>query len=299
MQYAYRCRPSTVATMLRALARSPGLGASETHASLAATWNGHRPSLRHLGQVRAACGQPVNGLLPLVYPWIVSFPLQMSLLTRPLFPKNITRLLQIRYHQLQHQAPREGATLDMALRLVGQRVLERGVEFDFYGTVHADGAIAWESLNTYYARGRFGPLQADSLLSQAPEFADDLLAEWTMAAGGGLRNARLTADYNPLHWAPWAARRQGYRGAFCHPQVVSGQCLARLPAPQGGRPVRLDVWLKGPVYYGLPVRLCGGTAQGGVSFGLFCDEEPRPALVGRLCDAAPGSTIVDGAAGFG
>ncbi|MBI3992846.1 MAG: hypothetical protein HY342_06210, partial [Candidatus Lambdaproteobacteria bacterium] len=116
---------------------------------------------------------------------------------------------------------------------------------------------------------------------------------------GGLRGARLTGDYNPLHWAPHLARLQGYRGAFFHPQVVTGQCLTRLPAPLANSPLRLDVWLKGPVYYGRPVRMYGGTGEGGVSFGLFCDDEPRPAVVGRLCQAPAGGTLLDGVGGHG
>ena len=144
MQYTYSRRPSTVATMLRALARSPGVGAFAAHLHLAATWRGHRPSPRQLRRVRAMLGQPASGSLPLIYPWVAGFPLQMSLLTRPVFPVNIARVLQTRYHLLQHHAPPEGAPLALELRFAGQRVLERGVEFDFACRVQADSVTAWE-----------------------------------------------------------------------------------------------------------------------------------------------------------
>jgi hypothetical protein len=45
-------------------------------------------------------------------------------------------------------------------------------------------------------------------------------------------------------------------------------------------PIRLDAWLKGPVYYGAKVAL---RARGDRSeFALFAEGDERPAILGRL-----------------
>lgn len=41
-----------------------------------------------------------------------------------------------------------------------------------------------------------------------------------------------------------------------HPQMIVGQCMARLQAPETGHPQSLDLWLKGPVYFDSDVALC-------------------------------------------
>ena len=167
--------------------------------------------------------------------------------------------------------------------MASQRVLEKGVEVDLYTTVLCRGDLLWESLNTFYYRGRFGGAGEASPLSRAPEAVGETVAEWRTVPGLGRRFAALTGDYNGIHCWSWYARLLGFRGALHHPQLLLGQCLARLSPLDPSRPQRLDAWLKGPVYYG--ARVCLREARG---------RAVSPSRCTRVATIAPPSSVAGG-----
>lgn len=150
----YRNRPSTAVFMLRALYPT-ALRRGLPFPPLRASWTGHRVDPRLLGALLRLTGMGgEHGLV--LYPHVFGFPLQMSILTHPAFPLPIWRVLQIRNHLLQHRTIPAGASLDLETRVVSERILEKGVEVDLHTTVGVERRVAWESLNTFYYRGRFG-----------------------------------------------------------------------------------------------------------------------------------------------
>jgi hypothetical protein len=275
----YRARPSALAFMARAVRPSPGLKRSGVPA-IAARWR-HRPDAVEVARFHALSGLLEGDTLPLLYPHTIGFPLHMSILTQPAFPLPIWRMLQVRNRIVQHAPLPRDAEQEIEVRLAGHRVLDKGAEFDLHATVCCGGALVWESLNTFYARGRFGAPTADGV-SEAPKVSPgDTAAQWHMPVGGGWDYGGLSGDYNPLHLWSGYARKHGFAQAFFHPQRVLGQCLARLPH-DAGLPLRLDAWLKGPVFYGAPVKLRSEADAQGMRFALHVNEDDRPAIVGRL-----------------
>lgn len=280
----YRRRPSALAFMLRAVGPSPGLGRHGVPA-IAARWR-HRVEPRELAGFLALSDLPAGEALPFLYPHTFSFPLDMTILTQPAFPLPIWKMLQIRNRIVQRAPIAPDATLEFSVRVAGHRILAKGAEFDLHTTVHADGEMPWESVNTFYVRGRFGTPTPGAAVPAAPQVGAGETARWRMPAGGGLRYGRLSGDYNPLHLWNGYARRHGFGRAFFHPQRVLGHCLARLPQAMG-LPLRLDTWLKGPVFYGAEVALHCDEKTEGTDFALHVAHDRRPAIVGRLRRAAP------------
>lgn len=277
----YSHRPSAAAYMLRGLWPSPGLSPGQAVPPLRAVWRGYRTRRRELARFLALTGLRADGLLPLLYPHVVGFRLLMAVLTLPAYPLPLWRALQVRNHLVQHRPIPAGAELEFETRVAGQRVLDKAAEVDLHTAVRGADGLLWESLNTFYYRGRFGGSNAASPLTAGPAVGPRPAGQWQTPKGAGLRFARLTGDYNPLHWWNAAARRSGFARAFHHPQLVLGQCLARLPAGEAERPQRLDTWIKGPVYYGTAVRLRASELDGGLAFALDVEGDERPALLGR------------------
>lgn len=279
----YRARPSALAFMARAVRPSPGLKRGGVPA-ISANWR-HRPDAAELARFHALSGLPEGDTLPLLYPHTIGFPLHMTILTQPAFPLPIWRMLQIRNRIVQHAPLPRDAALDIAVKIAGHRILEKGAEFDMHTTVRVGEAVAWESLNTFYARGRFG-MPTEDAVPEAPKVSPGDTASWYMPAGGGWHYGGLSGDYNPLHLWSGYARKHGFARAFFHPQRVLGQCLAKLPRPASALPLRLDAWLKGPVFYGEPVSMHREAMPGGTAFALHVNEDHRPAIVGRLYGAS-------------
>jgi acyl dehydratase len=164
-------------------------------------------------------------------------------------------------------------------------VVPKGAEFDLRTTVHVAGLLAWESVVTFFTRGRFGEPDPASHLARAPSEVGPLAAEWTMSNADHWKFGSFTGDYNGIHMWDWYARRLGFRRALYHPSRVLGECLARLPDPapvllQDGR-LRLDAWLKGPVPHGANVRMHANSTSDTSTFAIFAGDE-RPSIVGRL-----------------
>ena len=279
----YRARPSALAFMARAVRPSPGLKRGVP--AISARWR-HRPDAAELARFHALSGLPEGETLPLLYPHTIGFPLHMAILTQPAFPLPIWRMLQIRNRIVQHAPLPRDAALDIAVKIAGHRIIEKGAEFDMHTTVRVGEAEVWESLNTFYARGRFGAPTTGAELPGAPKVSPGDTASWHMPAGGGWHYGGLSGDYNPLHLWSGYARKHGFARAFFHPQRVLGQCLAKLPRPASALPLRLDAWLKGPVFYGEPVSMHREAVPGGTAFALHVNEDRRPAIVGRLYGAS-------------
>mgnify|MGYP005805950033 CR=1 FL=1 len=277
-------RPSALRYMAGALLPSPGLDPARGFPDLAARWSGCRADPAELADfLRAAGAGPAPAShWPLLFPQTIGFRLQMAILTHPVFPVPIWRVLQVRNHLLQHRPIALGEVLDFETRIATHRVVEKGLEVDLRTTMTSGNLPVWESVNTFYVRGGFGPPGAGSPLAAAPAVAQDVVAQWHMPSNARLRFGQLTGDYNGVHlWSAYA-RRFGFRAAFFHTQRVLGHCLARLPLAAEDRPRRLDAWLKGPVYYDSDVRLSAAGEADDRTFALFSREEIRPAVVGRI-----------------
>ncbi len=302
----YRARPSALAFMLGAVWPSPGFKRGVP--AIAARWR-HRPEAAEVARFVALSGAPGGtsspaGLppaslaqrpLPFLYPQAIAFRLQMAALTQPGFPLPIWRMLQIRNRILQHAPLVPDAELDIEVHLVRDRLLDKGVEFDMHALVRQEGVARWECLNTFYSRGRFGAATVSGV-PQAPKVSPDNTACWRTPTGGGWRFGGLTGDYNPLHLWNGYARKRGHARASFHPQRVLGQCLARLVPGDvfDDLPVRLDAWIKGPVFYDAPVELRSEHGAAGTRFALHVADDARPALVGELRGAgADGISIFE------
>lgn len=284
----FRRRPSALAYMIGAFHRAAPLRLPSDLPPLRFVWHGLPVDRREVGQFLALTGLPAGGCVPVLYLHVVGFRLLMALLTHRGWPLPIWNALQVRNQLVQHLPVAVGSMLDLETRVAGHRVLDKGLEVDLHTTAGLAGRVAWESVVTFYWRGRFGEAGPALEPARAPAAGEREIARWRSGDGAGLRFGRLTGDYNGIHlWTPYA-RLFGFRRAFHHPQLVLGQCLARLPAPDPAAPQRLDAWLKGPVFHGSPVVLRGTPEDGATTFALFAGDDARPAIVGRW-SAGPGA----------
>jgi len=273
--------PSAVAYHARALRASPRLDKARGFPAIAAKWSGHRMDTGHLTEFLRLTGLSAGRGLPVLYPQVLAFRLQMAVITHPEFPLPIWGALQVRNHLLLRRPISPWAVVDVETKISGQRILEKGAEADLHTVLHSNGVPAWEGITTFYYRGSFGGSDRPSEMAKGPVVGSTQADAWTTGRGGGRRFAGLTGDYNGIHYWNWYARRYGFSRAFHHPQAVVGKCMARVRDPGEEGPQRLDIWLKGPVYYESDVSLRSSNAPGTTTFALHLAHDERPAVVGK------------------
>lgn len=273
--------PCAFRFMLRALVRARGRPPEAGFPRMLERWTGLHVDRRYLSYIASATGLQDPRALSILYPHVVGFRLHMQLLTHPSYPLPIWRALQIRNHFIQHQVLEAGAVVDLETRMGPHRVLEKGLEVDLLSRVLRSGRLCWESETTYYYRGRFAGATSDTSRVASPDLCNAAEVDrFRMPRGGGWRCAGMTGDYNGLHlWNPYA-RLFGFPAAFPHPQRVAAMCLSRLGAPTSDAQT-LELWIKGPLFYGAEVVLSSAPLQDGLAFALALAGERRAALVGR------------------
>ena len=272
--------PHAAAFMARAILTPRRSGLRDALPELSAVWRGHRVAGARLDDFLALTGLEGHPLWPLLYPQATGFRLLMTLLTDRRFPFPIWGALQVRNRLVMHLPIARGDILEFAARIVQARTLEKGTEIDLACTVHRAGKLAWESTNAFYYRGARSTVPAAPEPPPAPVVEGTPIAEWTATGEGRARFGRVTGDYNGIHLSDWYARLFGFRGAFHHPQRMLGEALAHTPRAMRDMPVRLETWLKGPVYYGARVALRASADRS--AFALFVAGDERPAILGRL-----------------
>lgn len=211
----------------------------------------------------------------------ISFRMIMSVLTHPAFPEPIWSILQIRNIITQHQAVSLGGPFDLIVKIADHRILEKGLEMDLHTSVVVSNKIAWESSNTFYIRGNFG-LPNTTSTTDTPIIPTLSHSTWNFPSGGGKEFGSLTGDYNGIHMWDWYAKIFKFKSAFSHPQRILGQIFNRLVTKEmAGNPIKIETWLKGPVYYGSNLELRTLEEKNDTIFSLHVNDDQRPAIIGR------------------
>jgi len=288
----YVAPPSALHYMLQAFRPSSGWNAGRGFPNLNIIWRDYliEPEVMHFLQLISGMQDPRSqALLSLLVPHITGFRILMAMLTHPLWPLSIWRALQVRNRLSMYRPLRVDETTDLFAQVAGWRVLDKGLEVDLNVRLKQRDECAWESVVTFYYRGRFGsPLEQGTARGAAPisPGLDHLSAkaeQWHIDGADRWHFGALTGDYNGIHQWNWYARYFGFAAAFAHPQRVAVQCLGHLPL-SGSAPQHLDLWIKGPAYYGSEViqRYSPILDAEGQDFALWVAGDDRPALVGSL-----------------
>jgi hypothetical protein len=247
------------------------------------------PDIDKLLTLAGAPDRRASAAVLLLAPHVTGYRLLMAMLMHPSWPISIRRALQVRNRLLAHGPIELGKEFDLVAEVSGWRILEKGIELDLRTCLLRGDETRWESIVTFYYRGSHASAPDHGEALGAPPVSPKIddgaepLARWRVDPVGKWAFGSLTGDYNPMHQWSWYSRLTGFRAAFAHAQRIAAGCLARLPSAGDG--VRqVDLWIKGPVYFGSEVvlRQLETDSCDGRGFAVWTIDDPRPALVGRL-----------------
>jgi hypothetical protein len=236
------------------------------------------------GQVDAfaeVCGFPTKDTVPLPYPHLLAFPLQMAIMSDPAFPAPAIGTVHLQNRITAHRAIAIGETLGVTCSVGPAQPHPKGTVYEFLTVVSAGGENVWEETSTYLRRGK-GDDSASSgsgalLFEGAPEPSGVV---WKLPGDLGRRYAGVSGDHNPIHLYPITAKVLGFPRQIAHGMWTMARCVAalenRLPDA-----VRVDVAFRKPVLLPGSVAFGSTPVDGGFAFSLTSPTSGAPHLAGR------------------
>lgn len=219
------------------------------------------------------CGFGVRDELPLTYPHLLGFPMQLELMTDPGFPFGLLGLVHVRNRITRRRQLRVGDRLTFRARAENLRPHDRGRQFDMVVEASVDGEPAWESASTYLRR-EGGAAGGSSERRDGERAAPrEPSAIWKVPGDTGRRYAAVSGDSNPIHLHPLTSRLFGMSRPIAHGMWLKARCLAAL---EGALPEAstVDVAFKLPL--GLPAKVAFSSWTEGEEHG-FAVHDTRSA----------------------
>jgi acyl dehydratase len=217
----------------------------------------------HLAAYDRVCRLPLNDVLPATYPHMLTFPLQMALMSDRSFPLALPGLVHVRNRIEVLRPIGADALLDLEVWAENFASHRSGAAVDLRATVSAGGQEVWRSTSTYLSRGAKAPEGApEADIEVSVGALERAVATWRIPDDAGRRYAKVSGDVNPIHLSGLAAKAFGFKRAIAHGMWVKARVLGalsgRLPDALG-----LDVSFRKPLFLPSTVTLSTAQADGG------------------------------------
>ncbi|SDF56356.1 MaoC like domain-containing protein [Lentzea fradiae] len=175
-------------------------------------------SLEHLAAYNSVCGFGLRDALPLTYPHVLGFPLQMKLMTGDGFPFPLPGLVHLANRITQSRPLTLDEPLEITVSARDLRPHAQGTQVDVVTSVSG----VWEGVSTYLHRTGGSPGSGEQ--PQRPSAS----AVWRVPADVGRRYGAVSGDRNPIHLHPLSAKAFGFPRAIAHGMWTKARCLAAL-----------------------------------------------------------------------
>ncbi len=188
----------------------------------------HRSSVAEVAAYDTVCGFGLTDRLPATWLHVLTFPLQLTLMTAADFPLAAAGMVHLSNTITQHRPASLTQPLDLSVRAEHLRPHRRGVLVDLVGEARVDDELVWEGRSVYLNRSASLPGEV------APEPERDrpqdltTAALWRLPADLGRRYAAVSGDVNPIHLNPVAAKAFGFPRAIAHGMWTHARTLAAL-----------------------------------------------------------------------
>ena len=231
-------------------------------------------SLDHLSDYTELCALERMDRLPATYPHMLSFPLQMRIMTERAFPFPVLGLVHIENEIAQHRPVCPDERLTVTVRAEDLRDHDRGRQFTMAATAHVGDELVWESSSVYLRRQSGGSSKKDGARDEpAP-----VRAHWSVPADIGRRYGAVSGDRNPIHTSGLGAKLLGMPRPIAHGMWVKARCLGELEETLPDA-LTVEARFKLPLF--IPAQVAFGVRDGG-EFEVRDASSGKPHLTGTL-----------------
>ncbi|WP_018298059.1 MaoC family dehydratase [Corynebacterium lubricantis] len=199
---------------------------------------------KHLASYCQATGLRLGNELPATYPYVLTFPLVMKLLTAKEFPFKAIGAVHISNSITQLRPLTLNDVFDVRVHAQNLRPHRRGLIIDFITEVSVAGEVVWSQTSTFLGGGAKLAKDAESSLRERAEDTGQTLDRPDVPARASNALLRVSAedisnyadasgDKNPIHVSKLGAKAFGFPSTIAHGMytaaVMLGSLEGRLP----------------------------------------------------------------------
>jgi hypothetical protein len=172
------------------------------------------------------CGSADGDKLPPLYPHMLAFGLQMTLMTDGSFPFAAIGLVHIENRLTVHRPIGRGEAMTLRVFPAGLARHPKGRQFSVVTEARVGDELVWEETSTMLRRGSANDVERGAQPARGVKTADD--AVWHVPGDIGRRYAGVSGDRNPIHLYDVTAKLLGFPRAIAHGMWTKARCLAEL-----------------------------------------------------------------------
>jgi acyl dehydratase len=236
----------------------------------------------HLVDYTRVCRLPLTDVLPVTYPHMLTFPLQMALMSDRSFPLGLPGLVHARNRIEVLRPIGADALLDLEVWAENFAQHRSGAAVDLRATASVGGEEVWRSTSTYLARGVKAP--EGSPEADIEVRVGDLsraVATWRIPDDAGRRYGKVSGDVNPIHLSSLTAKAFGFKRAIAHGMWVKARVLGALSGRLADA-LSVDVAFRKPLFLPSTVELATARAEDGWDVAVRSASSGSEHLVGTI-----------------
>jgi MaoC like domain len=184
----------------------------------------------NVAEYASVTGLRYGDAVPLTYPFALTFPTVMSLVTGFDFPFAAMGSVHIENHITQYRPIKVTDTVNIEVHAENLREHRKGLLVDLVSDVSVGNEVAWHQVTTFLHQQR-------TSLSDEPKPAPEKQAKLPapkaivrISPGQIRRYASIGGDHNPIHTNPVGAKLFGFPTVIAHGMFSAAAVLANLEA---------------------------------------------------------------------
>jgi acyl dehydratase len=182
----------------------------------------------NVAQYAAVTGLRYGDHVPLTYPFALTFPMVMELVTGFDFPFAAMGSIHVENQITQHQPIAVTDTVDIATHAENLREHRRGLLVDLVTDVNVGNDTAWHQVTTFLHQQRTSLSDEPKPAPKKPARLPPPNAVLPISPGVIRRYAAVGGDHNPIHTNPLAARLFGFPTVIAHGMYAAAAVLGNI-----------------------------------------------------------------------
>lgn len=248
----------------------------------------------HLTEYNRVCGFAMRDTLPSTYLHVLTFSLQMRVMTDKAFPFALLGLVHISNDITQRRSVRADEVLRFTTTATNLQPHDKGVTFDLRSDAFVGDEHVWTGVSTYLRRQAVAKDASSTKPAGTSEPRAAVKAKkvgaanayWQVPADIGRRYGAVSGDRNPIHLYAVTAKLLGFPQAIAHGMWTKAAALAAMESilPEA---YTVSVQFKLPVLLPAKVAFSNALSAGSIAFSVADARKGKPHLAGTITDLAP------------